>query len=139
MRETMLIFHFIGLAMGVGVSFAHAFLGKAISKMDRNEAIKFRTQTKALSAMGYIGILLLVISGIYLIIPYWVAIMSFPFLILKLVLVFILIVLILLIGKITRKNDKIYSDENIKRIEILGKIAFLIGLTIVVVAVNVFT
>lgn len=134
----MLIFHFIGLAMGVGVSFVHAFLGKAISKMDREEAIKFRFQTKALSVMGYIGILLLVISGIFLILPYWVAITSFPLLILKLVLVFVLIVLILLIATLTRKNDKIYSDGNVKRIELIGKIAFIIGLSIIVVAVNAF-
>jgi hypothetical protein len=28
MREVMLTFHFIGLAMGLGTGFAHAFLGK---------------------------------------------------------------------------------------------------------------
>jgi len=27
MRETILFLHFIGLSMGLGVSFAHAFLG----------------------------------------------------------------------------------------------------------------
>lgn len=32
MREVMLIFHFIGLTMGLGTGFAHAFLGAAVTK-----------------------------------------------------------------------------------------------------------
>lgn len=35
MRTTMLIIHFIGLAMGLGTSFAHAFIGFAASKWNR--------------------------------------------------------------------------------------------------------
>ena len=33
MRETMLILHLIGLAMGLGTSFAHVFLGNTLSKL----------------------------------------------------------------------------------------------------------
>ena len=94
MREVMLILHFIGLAMGLGTSFAHAFLGIATSKMSSEEATKFRLHSLALSRMGHIGIALLIISGLYLIIPYWTILPSSPLLVLKLVLVVILVVLI---------------------------------------------
>ena len=134
----MLMLHFIGLAMGIGAGFAHAFLGKTMSKMDRNEAKKFRHQIMALNQMGQVGILLLLISGIYLIIPYWPAITSFPLLIIKLVLVFILIILILLIGQGEKKRYKNNVEGNSKRKGIMGKLALLIGITIIILAVNIF-
>jgi hypothetical protein len=33
MRDFMLILHFIGLAMGLGTSFANMYLGRAASKL----------------------------------------------------------------------------------------------------------
>lgn len=134
----MLILHFIGLAMGVGVSFTHAFLGKAISKMDQAEATKFRLHTKALSYMGSIGTLLLLVSGIYLILPYWPTITALPLLILKLILFFILVVLIVLINLGANKNFKSHSDNTIKRVELMGKLAMIIGVVILILAVNIF-
>ena len=134
----MLILHFIGLAMGLGTSFAHAFLSSTISKLDRNEAGRFRHQITALNKMGHIGILLLLISGIFLIIPYWPAITSFPLLIIKLILVFVLIILILLIGQGAQKNYKNNTEGNLTRINIMGKLALLTSVVIVILAVNVF-
>jgi hypothetical protein len=55
MRETMLILHFIGLSMGLGTSFAHAFLGMATSKMSPDEVVKFRVHSLVLSNMGKCG------------------------------------------------------------------------------------
>lgn len=138
MRDTMLIIHFIGLTMGLGTSFAHAFFGKALSKMDRTEAKKFEHQIKALSQMGLGGTLLLLISGIYLIIPFWGAILLLPLLIFKLVLFLILVILILLINIGAKKDLKNDTEENAKRIGIMGKLALLIGVAIIIVAVSIF-
>lgn len=132
----MLVFHFIGLVMGLGTGFAH--VGKIISKLDKSEAQKFRLQTRGLSLMGFIGISLLIISGVYLIIPFWPAITSFPLLITQLVLVFILVSLILLINLGTIKASKNNTEKGLKRVEYMGKLSLLIGITIVIVAVNVF-
>ena len=41
MREVMLILHFIGLTMGLGTGFAHAFLGTIAAKMPAEEATRF--------------------------------------------------------------------------------------------------
>ena len=138
MRDTLLTLHFIGLAMGLGVSFTHAFLGKAISKMDKNEAAKFKGQIKALSLMGAVGTILLLVSGVFLIIPFWPAIMAFPLLILKLVLFVILVVLIILINIGAKKNFKNATEGNTNRIELMGKLAMIIGIVIVFLAVAVF-
>ena len=134
----MLVLHFIGLAMGLGTSFAHAFFGKTVSKMERGEAAKFRLQTKALSQMGAVGTILLLVSGIYLLLPFWAALSVLPLLILKLVLFVILVILILLINQGASKNVKYETEGSLKRIEIMGKFALLIGVVIVILAVNIF-
>ena len=136
MRETMLMLHFFGLAMGLGTSFAHAFLGVAIAKMESSEAKKFRVQIKALSLMGTIGTLLLLISGIFLMAPYWSVLTSLPILIIKLVLFLILVILILLINQGASKNSE--TEDSLKKIGIMGKLALLTGVAIVILAVNIF-
>ncbi|WPR76245.1 hypothetical protein [Algoriphagus sp. NG3] len=138
MRDIMLVIHLIGLVMGLGTSFAHAFLGKAISKLSPEEANKFHNQTKGLSLMGGIGILLLFVSGVYLIIPFWPAIFQLPLLVVKLVLFVILIVLIMMINLRAKRNMEAGIEKSSRSIDLMGKAALLIGVTIVLLAVSVF-
>lgn len=138
MREIMLIVHFIGLVMGLGTAFSHAFLSIAASKMEKEEVTRFRLHVMVLSKMGHIGIALLVISGTFLIIPYWPTLPQNPLLILKLVLVAVLAILLLLIHHGTQKAFQGNADEHLKRIEPYGKLTMLIGLTILVLAVYIF-
>jgi uncharacterized membrane protein len=138
MRETMLILHFIGLTMGLGTSFAHAFLGMATAKMSPDEVTKFRMHSLVLSRMGHIGLALLIISGLYLIIPYWEMLPSSPLLILKLVLVVVLLLLIARIGSYAKKAKGGDAELQLKKMEQLGKLTMMIGLAIVIIAVSVF-
>ena len=138
MRDTMLILHLIGLAMGLGTSFAHAFLANTLSKLEPSEAAKFRNNSKGLSQMGTVGTVLLLVSGIYLLIPFWPVITELPLLILKLVLFIILVILIILINQGARNNYQNHDLKNLKRIELMGKFAMVLGVAIVVLAVNVF-
>ncbi|WP_157373368.1 CopD family protein [Algoriphagus terrigena] len=138
MREIMLILHFIGLTMGLGTSFAHGFLSQAVSKMEPAEAVKFRLHSMVLSRMGHIGLALLVVSGVYLIIPFWQTLPSNPLLMLKLALVFVLAVLIFLIGRGTRQAIQGDAERHLKKIEPLGKLTLLVGIAIVTLAVYVF-
>ncbi len=138
MRELMLILHFLGLTMGLGTGFAHAFLGSITGKMSPEEALKFRMNSLVLSRMGHIGIGLLLISGFYLITPYWKVLSSFPLLMVKLSLVAVLIVLITLISIAARKAKQGDAERQLKKMELLGKLTLLVGISIVVVAVNTF-
>lgn len=138
MREIMLIIHFIGLAMGLGTSLAFMFLGMAGAKMEAQDALKFRLNAFALSKMGYIGLTLLVISGIFLMTPYWEILSDMPLLIVKLVLVLILAALIGIIGSEAGKAKKGDAEMHLKKTETLGKLALLTALVIVVLAVYVF-
>ncbi|HTE32222.1 MAG TPA: hypothetical protein VK666_17700 [Chryseolinea sp.] len=138
MREIMLILHFVGLTMGLGTSFAHAFLGIVTSKMTADEATKFRLHSLVLSKMGNTGIVFLIVSGLYLITPYWNVLPSLPLLILKLALVVILVVLIAMINLSTKKAEKGDPEVQLKKMEQLGKMTLLIGSIIVVLAVYIF-
>ncbi|MEP6677509.1 MAG: hypothetical protein ABJA78_20275 [Ferruginibacter sp.] len=138
MRDIMLICHFLGLTMGLGTGFAHAFLGASAAKMAKEDAEKFRMQTLILSTMGHIGIALLLISGFYMITPYWKYLTDMPLLMVKLSLVLVLIVLISLIGIAARKAKKGDVENQLRKMETLGKLTLLVGLAIVVCAVKVF-
>lgn len=138
MRETMLILHFIGLSMGLGTSFAHAFLGMATKKMAPEEVVKFRVHSLVLSNMGNVGIGLLVISGLYLITPFWSVLTSMPLLIAKLALVDVLIVLIIIINMLAKKARNGDAAVELKKMEKFGKMTLVIAITIVILAVSVF-
>ncbi|MEZ5083068.1 MAG: hypothetical protein R2750_06430 [Bacteroidales bacterium] len=81
MRETALILHFIGLAMGLGTPIAFMILGITNAQMNKQESLDFRLKTLAISRMGQIGLVLLVISGLYLMTPYWSVLSHKPLLI----------------------------------------------------------
>lgn len=138
MRETMLILHFIGLSMGLGTSFAHAFLGIATAKMSPDEATRFRVHSLVLSTMGNVGIALLVVSGLYLITPFWPVLTSMPLLMAKLVLVVILIVLITIINLWVRKARSGDADVYLRKMGLIGRMTLVVALTIVILAVHVF-
>jgi uncharacterized membrane protein len=134
MRDVMLIFHMIGLAMGIGTSFAFLFIGIASAKMEENEARKFRVNSFSLIRMGHIGLGLLILSGGYLMTPHWKTLTDTPILMAKLLLVVALIVFIgfltTIAGQIKKGNAK-----NAAKMPMLGRLSLLTGLTIIVLAV----
>ncbi len=137
MREVMLVVHLLGLVMGVGTSFAFMFLGIAGSKLEKEERLKFAVNVFPLARMGHIGLTLLIISGGYLMTPFWKVLADLPLLMAKLAMVLTLIVTITLIAMATKKAKK--GDlASFKRIALLGRVALLTGITIVILAVSVF-
>ena len=138
MRNAMLIVHFIGLAMGVGTGLANMFLGMAASRMEKPEAQKFALKTLVLGKMGLIGIILLVISGGYLITPFWKVLENMPALIAKLALVLVLIIFLVIIKFNAGKAQKGDPEKYLKRLRALGMVTLLLGLAIIVLAVFSF-
>ena len=134
----MLIIHFLGLAMGLGTSFAFMFLGIAGSKMDKEEGTKFALKTFALGTMGHIGLVMLIISGLYLMTPYWNALSSMPMLLAKLLLVLVLTIAVIVANVYTRRAKGGETEANLKKIASVGKITLLSGIGIVLLAVLIF-
>ncbi|MCC7232777.1 MAG: hypothetical protein IT242_07535 [Bacteroidia bacterium] len=138
MKEFFLTLHFIGLAMGLGTSFAFMFLGIAGSKLPKEEAVKFAMKTFALSRMGHIGLGLLLLSGIYLIYPYIHILGAMPWLIVKLMLVLLWFALVGIISSTAKKASSGNTETHLMKIKALGRLSMITGLLIVVVAVLSF-
>jgi uncharacterized membrane protein len=138
MREIFLILHFIGLSMAVGSGFANIFLAMAAAKLEPAERGPFIMRTMVLVRMGQTGLGLLIISGLYLITPYWSMLSDMPTLIAKLSLVVLLIVMVTLVSLRARKALKENDPSQLAKLRPLGMLNFLIGLAIVVLAVLTF-
>jgi hypothetical protein len=134
----MLILHFIGLAMGLGTSFAFMFLGMAAAKMEKPDALKFVMNTFILSRMGHIGLTLLVVSGLYLMTPYWSVLTQMPLLMGKLALVIILLTIVGINTSYIVKAKKGEAQTYLPKVKPLGRIALITALLIVIAAVAVF-
>ena len=138
MRDAMLFVHFIGLILGMGAGFASLFIGAANKDLSKEEAPKFMMRLRALGYMGLTGVGLLVISGGYLATPYWSKIEMMPFFIAKLVLVVVLIVLVLLMDRQWRRATKNGGGRDLQSIPKIGRLAFPVGILIVLFAVLQF-
>lgn len=138
MRDLMLIIHFIGLAMAIGAGFANLFLGVVASKLEPAEKGSFMSKTMILGRMGQIGLGLLLLSGFYLISPYWQVLGHMPLLIVKLSLVALLLISVSVVLFLVRKSKKQGNPAILAKLKPLGMLNFLIGITIVVLAVLTF-
>jgi uncharacterized membrane protein len=138
MKEVMLSVHFIGLALTFGASLAFMFLRIASSKMEKKEADSFKLKLLVLNKMSYMGLIVMVLSGGYLMTPYWKVMADMPLLISKLSLVLFLIVQIVLIHVYAKKTKTGNAAIGLKKTDFLDKISLITILLIVILAVSVF-
>jgi uncharacterized membrane protein len=141
MHETLLITHFIGLALGLGTSFAMFTLGIAAKDLDGPERGKFLLRASALSKNGSIGLLLLILSGLGIVFQRggFGAVMAWGggAFHAKLALV---VVLCGIVGamQVTMKKVRGGNTAAMARLPMLGRIGLLTSVTIVVLAVVAF-
>lgn len=64
MNDFLLILHFLGLALGVGTSFAFFTLGIATKDLPPTERLELMKRTASISKNGSIGLALLIVSGV---------------------------------------------------------------------------
>jgi hypothetical protein len=138
MRDIFLLIHFIGLSMAVGTGFANLFLGSAAAKLEPAERGPFMLKTTILVHMGQTGLGLLIISGFYLITPFWKTLSDMPALMAKLALVAVLIVSVTLTSLQVKKAKQENNPALLLKLKPMGMLNFLIGITIMLMAVLTF-
>ena len=138
MHDFMLILHFIGLVMALGAGFSNLFLGIVTSKLEPAERGAFMSKTVILATMGRIGLGLLILTGLYLITPYWATLSAMPMLIAKLVLAGLLLIMVITISVLVNKAMKQGNVGMLAKIRSLAMINFLLGIAIVILAVLTF-
>ncbi|HRY97859.1 MAG TPA: hypothetical protein P5550_02270 [Bacteroidales bacterium] len=135
MREVMLIMHFTGLALTLGMSFSLLFLKSTRMLSSDHESRAFAMRLFALHKMSHIGLTLLVLSGGYLMTPYWARLSTMPLMMTKLALVVLLIIWLTMLSISARKARKTPSVGNLSRVNLSGWLMLLTTLAIVVLAV----
>lgn len=138
MRETMLFFHFIGLTFAVGSGFASLFIGIYNKDLPPDERPKFMLKLRSLGYMGMTGLVILILSGGALATPYWSVIGSMPFFIAKLSFVGVMVVLVALMDRRWRRAVKDGGGSDLGAIPKLGRLAFPVGMLILLFAVLQF-
>jgi len=138
MRDLFLVIHLIGLAMAVGTGFANFFLAAAAAKLEPAERGSFMAKTTVLVRMGHTGLGLLILSGFYLIAPYWNVLSEMPTLIAKLALVVVQITMVTVISLLVNKAKKENNPSMLMKLRPFGIVIFLLGITIVILAVLTF-
>ena len=103
--------------------------------MKRNE---FMPTVLPTARLGQLGLVLSVLSGGYLIMPYWSVMGSMPLLVAKIVFVLVLVGLSGINSSQARKARKGPAATYMPRMAFLGRTALFTSLTIVVLAVLVF-
>jgi uncharacterized membrane protein len=141
MQDLFLVLHFIGLALGVGTSFAMMRLGIVTKDLPPPERAAFYKHALSLSKNGSLGLGLLIVSGLCMLFTRGVSTVfaaGGPAFHVKLTLVLIMIGLFgfsqVLIKRIREKQDQNASATMTK----LGPAMLLTGLGIVVSAVLAF-
>jgi len=138
MRDLMLFVHFIGLAMAIGTGFANLFLGLAASKLEPAERGKFMSNTMILTRMGHTGLGLLLLSGFYLITPYWKVLGEMPLLITKLCFVGLQVILVSVLTVMVKKAQRQGNPAALAKLKPIGILVFFVGISIVMFAVLSF-
>jgi uncharacterized membrane protein len=138
MHDLFLVIHLVGLTMALGAGFANLFLGVTASKLEPAERGSFMAKTTILMRMGQTGLGLLLLSGFYLITPYWEVLSDMPTLITKLALILLLVIMVTAISLRVRKAKKENDPSQQAKLKPLGMINFLIGIAILILAVLTF-
>ena len=139
MHQFLLIMHFLGLAMGLGTSFAMMTLGIIGSKMDVSERTDFMIKVLGIGKYGRLGIYLLLISGLGMVHPYINSLMQMPLFLTKIGLFIILFIILMIIKKNAQQAIQEKGGPSLLAIKKLGQFALPMGIIIVILAVIQFS
>ena len=138
MREILLLAHFIGLIIGAGAAFSAVVIGYLAPRFDAGYRREVLIKLFPLRYVSYLGLLLLIVSGVLLLLPYLHHLGKMPWMWVKLAFVALLVVLSLF-GMVQMRRAKQGPDPSVfRKLALAGKLSFISSLVIVTCAVYTF-
>ena len=138
LSQTVLILHFLGLAMGMSVSIANAVMLGVIARASPAERPVLARFPPAMSQVGKLGLGLLWVTGLIMVYTRWNGIGGMPwFFHVKLTAVVVLSAIVVYISRLeaqVRRGDAAASA----RMQAVGKVASACALVAVIFAVLTF-
>jgi hypothetical protein len=138
LNQTLLVLHFLGLAMGLSVSFGNIVMLNLINKAAPPEKAILARFPPAISRVGRLGLAILWVTGMTMAFTKWNGIGSLPWTFhVKLAAV---VALTVLVAYITRLEGRIARGDMAAAatIQTVGKLTSLCALTAVIFAVLTF-
>jgi uncharacterized membrane protein len=138
MHDLWLVLHFIGLAMGVGANFISVGIALSTSRLSIEERMSLMPKISVIAKIGSFGLLLILLSGVFLLLPMWPSLKTNGLLHVKLTLVLLLLItfgLSQMIGKRLRTGK---APQLAKWMPRIGMINSVLVLSIIAVAVWLF-
>jgi len=138
LNRTFLILHFLGLAMGLSVTFGNIVMQRLIANAPPNERPILGRFPLALSAVGRIGLVVLWVTGLTMAYTKWNGIASLPWTFhVKLTAVILLTIVVVIAtgleGRVRRGDQAALS-----RLQTIGPLASVFALVAVIFAVITF-
>jgi uncharacterized membrane protein len=138
MRDIMLIVHLISVAAFIGAAISGLVMFRVSKKQNREIFLKINTSLLSLNYIGKAGLTLLIISGGYLMTPYWAVLGAMPLLLSKLSLVMLLLILLITTSIWAKKAKKIQTTEAFNKLNLIQNFNLLISIAVIILAVLVF-
>jgi len=138
MRNPMLIIHILSVVTFVGAALSAFVLNKVANKLNTTEKINIKSALLSLNYLGKTGLTLLIITGGYLMTPYWSALGAMPLLAAKLTIVVVLLIVLVLLSIKSKKAKKDPSEHTFVAVSKLNLLNLVLGLVVVTLAVLVF-
>ena len=137
-NQVLLILHFVGLAMGLSVSFATAVMMGLVAKAAPNEKAVLGRFLPAMSRVGEVGLGLLWVTGVTMVFTKWGGFAALPWQFhVKLTAVVLLTVTVAYL-KVQIRKAQAGDQSAMARIPRFGPLAALFALVAVVFAVLTF-
>jgi uncharacterized membrane protein len=136
--RALLVLHFLGMAMGLATGFGNMVMGAVMAKASPEERKGLMKYPPVLARVGDIGLVLLWLTGLSLVFLKWGGFGNMPGLFhAKLTAV---VLMTLTIGYIHSQAKRGFAGDMgaLGRMQIAGKITFLLAVTAVVLAVWTF-
>ena len=138
MRELVLIIHILSLILSLGSMATFIIIRKDISRVSGCESNFALITIRKFLNIAYIGMFFMVLSGSYLIIPFWSAIGTMPLVHIKITAVVLWLFILILLGiSLKRIKPESYLSNDVK-IGLLSFLSVLLGLIVVALAIFAF-
>ena len=134
----MLIFHFLGLVMSLGSMVAFLVMRRSCSKVSSTESDYLLQNVRRFLRMSHIGLGIMLITGGYLMTPYWSALAEMPLLHIKFTIFALWYGTLIALSIYTKKAAKSQIKLCNPRIGFLSIVSILFGILAVVLAVSQF-
>ena len=134
MRDIMLVFHELGLVLILGSAFVFLMIKENLKALQSSDSEKFYKMSNKFRIMTYIGFGIMILSGGYLMTPYWSTFGHLPLIHIKMTIVIIWLLGMAVLGMTSKKLKNDFPGKYFSRLVLMYALSLILGVSVVVIA-----